>query len=725
MQRLIRKYLLLTLTIFVILPSQAEYKKIDPTLDDRDPNSLVFNILVQDNCSLCRTILDDFNRRGINQSYNFNYHGEIIAVAVNIFYKEKLNQKELFKIQAPQDDKAYIFITDGDTGKFNFKNIYIRDYAENSYTQMPRNLSEMQNQSILYPIQAESIKDYKNRFDNIFSQFNIQKINLDYFLYHALNEFPVYSVDEKVVSKKFENKNFKSTNVLLIGSAYSPHDNPLFNSMVIGKIKDDLKNYLQYDMVKNGLIFYGAGDRIERDTLGFTNNKQDMVFEFMPRDGSFTRENLDSFFNYSTQLQAKKNLLVLVGHGVEEGASPWLEQRKIAPTEIKQYHDNSHATNIMVSGICYGGQFASSVSCGFFSAGPKSTSSGCWGTPQEMRYMKDYSKEFFNSLNPANKKVADIDGNGDISFIEAHWFSALNIDRLNHTYTSVDALADSYIEKHAIEIPREFQLSQLDKLLPYADRAERYIINKITPTLNKKDIIYFTDKTYTTKLLMSKTTFTFEQSFYPLNKQSATHTRVSKEDAASVIKYLAGPPDKDWRFEIISVDMETGEIILDVYKNNNRIAHQYRYNYESASSNGIVMITPNQLINTKLGKIRINSDKTYTLIAPNHAVLQNLKEQYYEMVINATFEKFTVNFKQELIMAHFITQDNKSRSLPYMSFKKVNFIKRATYPKVLLKLIKRLIYKQTLYQKNEINEFAKLEEINSCERQSIKTFIQD
>jgi hypothetical protein len=66
----------------------------------------------------------------------------------------------------------------------------------------------------------------------------------------------------------------------------------------------------------------------------------------------------------------------------------------------------------------------------------------------------------------------DADGDGAVSFAEAHWYASLEGDIRNVTYTSVDALADAYFDAHPDALPHEFTVRDILALTNDAPAAE-------------------------------------------------------------------------------------------------------------------------------------------------------------------------------------------------------------------------------------------------------------
>ncbi len=70
------------------------------------------------------------------------------------------------------------------------------------------------------------------------------------------------------------------------------------------------------------------------------------------------------------------------------------------------------------------------------------------------------------------RRLVDADGDGAISFAEAHWYASIEGDVRNVTYTSVDALADAWFEGHADALPHKLTVREILALAATAPPAE-------------------------------------------------------------------------------------------------------------------------------------------------------------------------------------------------------------------------------------------------------------
>jgi hypothetical protein len=90
---------------------------------------------------------------------------------------------------------------------------------------------------------------------------------------------------------------------------------------------------------------------------------------------------------------------------------------------------------------------------------------------------------FFAALSPEEKKRADANGDGSVSFDEAHWFASAQGDIRNVTYTTLDAYADDWFARHPQDLPPRFTVRELHQLAATAAPAERQAVHRMTDGL--------------------------------------------------------------------------------------------------------------------------------------------------------------------------------------------------------------------------------------------------
>ena len=274
-----------------------------------------------------------------------------------------------------------------------------------------------------------------------------------------------------------------SANVLLASTGNGASDNPIFNAIRSEEIEQVLTRDLGVASTQI-LVRYGAGpDR------GFNATEQAgqglrFVRRELPRAEPFTIQSLAAFFDAVRAHPSSRNLIVLIGHGGPDGAPLWGQVAPLGPEEMRTLHARGHGDDVLVSGNCYGGVLAQTVSCGFFGARPDTVATGCQSNAAEVAQSKDYLHVFFEALTPAKRALADVDGNGVVSFEEAHGYATRYGDERNLTYSTIDALAEGWFTAHPGELPAEMSLAELLKRGESASAVERETLKTLAQGLD-------------------------------------------------------------------------------------------------------------------------------------------------------------------------------------------------------------------------------------------------
>jgi hypothetical protein len=297
--------------------------------------------------------------------------------------------------------------------------------------------------------------------------------------------------DPKILPNPRFSPKTEKTNILILGTANTPLDNPVFTGLTINKVKKSLDKVTDIKPI----ILYGSGETASCDTCQVVkvDEQKDKVREFIKFDVGAIAENseanISSFFSSSKKKKAEKNLVVLVGHGTPEGFPTWLDPfGQFVPEEMEELHKSSGAQNILISGNCFGGVMAQTVSCAFMAANPNVPASGCWEDADTGKDMPDYISKFFESLNNTE---ADYNSDGDISFAEAHAFASLNVSDQDQPYTTIDSMADEYYTKNQYLLNKPIKLNALISIArKYATASERAVLENLLSdsSINEVDL---------------------------------------------------------------------------------------------------------------------------------------------------------------------------------------------------------------------------------------------
>lgn len=276
-------------------------------------------------------------------------------------------------------------------------------------------------------------------------------------------------------------KSLSPTAVVLIGTGRGPEENPIYVGRTLMALKKTLIERLSLSDHQI-VTLYGYGDKELKESEADAVEERDKLRVFtrvrdLKADASFDERGLAGLREKMHQASTQRALWIFVGHGEPDGVALW-GGPALRPDDWESYLGRLRGDNIIVSGNCYGGQMALSASCGFFAARPDTTAEGCW---EDEKVIKNphYVGAFMKAFESSFLSQADGNGDGQVSFSEAHWFATLNGNASDSTYTSVDALADVYFELARDEIPSSLSVSDLKKKGRHLTESEKGALNQL------------------------------------------------------------------------------------------------------------------------------------------------------------------------------------------------------------------------------------------------------
>jgi hypothetical protein len=308
--------------------------------------------------------------------------------------------------------------------------------------------------------------------------------NLDYFLQLARNpalaqnnSFDNWMARQPVAALSTP---VQQANVVMVATASGAADNELFNALRIDEIRGRLLDDGGVDVTQLH-IFYGAGNQPGFNAVEMRNGQRRFTRREVAGAQPARLQSLGALFDtLHQQHPANRNLIVLVGHGGPDGTYLWGQPNGLKADDLAALHRRGGGDDVLVSGNCYGGIMARTTSCGFFGARPDIVATGCQADAAEVAQSKDYLHVFFGALDPAQRSTADSDGDGRVSFEEAHWEATLHGDARNITYSTVDALAEAYFKAHPEHLPADISVGELLRLAEQAEPAERRAARELT-----------------------------------------------------------------------------------------------------------------------------------------------------------------------------------------------------------------------------------------------------
>ena len=334
------------------------------------------------------------------------------------------------------------------------------------------------------PVPGTAIDAVRERYGLWFRDYFLREWNLDYFLQLARNPSLAqnHSFDNWVARQPVEalSTPLQKANVLVVATASGAADNEIFNALRIDEIRSYLLTHAGVDATQLR-VFYGAGNQPGFNAVEVRNGQRRFTRREVADAQPARLQSLAALFDVLHQQQpGSRNLIVLVGHGGPDGTYLWGQPNGLKADDLAALHRRGGGDDVLVSGNCFGGIMAQTTSCGFFGARPDIVATGCQADAAEVAQSKDYLHTFFGALAPAQRSTVDSDGDGNVSFEEAHWEATLHGDARNITYSTVDALAEAYFKAHPEQLPADISVGELLRLAEQAEPAERRAARELT-----------------------------------------------------------------------------------------------------------------------------------------------------------------------------------------------------------------------------------------------------
>jgi hypothetical protein len=339
--------------------------------------------------------------------------------------------------------------------------------------------------SVTTPGDRTDFVTVRNSHSAYVSDLYLRSWNLDWYYRLALDPGIGRSRNEAWITSAAGKPSLQlgAANVVLASTASGAADNEIFNAIRIEEIRDILTGALA---VKPGQlnVYYGGGSARGSNALEVREQRMGLVRRDVEGASPFTPDAALGIFESIRAKPGSRNLVVLIGHGNPDGAGMWSSPVALSPASLRSLHEYGGGDDVLVSGNCFGGVMARAMSCGFFGARPDVVATGCQADAAEVAQSRDYLHVFFSSLKPDSHKTVDADGDGVISFAEAHWHASTAGDARNITYTSVDALADAWFEANAATVPGSLSVAEIKTLASKASTAERQAIENLLQDFN-------------------------------------------------------------------------------------------------------------------------------------------------------------------------------------------------------------------------------------------------
>ena len=336
------------------------------------------------------------------------------------------------------------------------------------------------------PLVPGSVESVRAGYSSYFSSLFLRSWNLDWF--YRLARDPALASSRHMDAWMAQRSPapvapLQAVNVVLMSTGNGAVDNPIFNAIRSEEIQQVLTG--EFGVTPAQLrVFHGSGEQRGFNAVEQTRGALRFVRRDLPGAQPFRLQSLTDIFEQARRQAPTRNLFVLIGHGGPDGAPMWGQPAALGPEELQTLHRHGNSDDVLVSGNCFGGVLAQAMSCGFFGARPDTVATGCQADAAEVAQSKDYLHVFFSVLSKARRHQVDADGNGQVSFDEAHWYATQYGDERNITYSTVDALAEDYFGQHPDALPAELPLSDVRQLATGAPAAERAALQTLSAGLD-------------------------------------------------------------------------------------------------------------------------------------------------------------------------------------------------------------------------------------------------
>ena len=323
-----------------------------PTLSlSQEEDSLKLILFSSSDCVACQSakkyLLDEKVENGV---IDFFYEGEKKAIPLKVIDTFYLSKKEIQSLGLQSIPRIpYLGLFDRNpflsNQLFLIKGHTLSDFSETDYGLLKERGKEL-GQNYFHIREGENLDRYKERM-NQFLEVNIPLI--ERIIQKGIEdpthdkiignnqEFDPYPLSLEIGQNlKMSQKEILKQNIIFIGNADNPFNNPLFTPMVIDTIKNDLETNLKFDHTTKSITLFGSGYEEARDVFKINQYQQAQLVSRPPINGihgSFNRKNLSKLFQSSDKSgqtgEKRKRLFIMVGHGAKEGALLWFEKEKL------------------------------------------------------------------------------------------------------------------------------------------------------------------------------------------------------------------------------------------------------------------------------------------------------------------------------------------------------------------------------------------------------------
>ncbi|MEE2743138.1 MAG: hypothetical protein VYD54_04465 [Bdellovibrionota bacterium] len=677
-------------------------------------------------CEICPNLKRLIKKKGILESISYSYKGKVHFIPFKTIDPYSMSKKEL-KLLEYEKVPSLPYLGVYKSGFFSQK-FLIKGRPLGRFDQRDLKLLKLKvislGKSFFQIKKNEAIEDFQERIDDVFL---LNFPSLQSFIAEALKHKSPPSLKEVETSLGMEiggplnlsGKDISAVNVIYIGNADNPINNPLFTPIVLNTIQKNLSN-LGFNNQKQGITLFGSGQNKIRDVLKMKKEDEYILVShpFSKNiNGAFNRKNVKELFSHLGKQENKKGLFIMVGHGAQDGALLWFEKERLEKNELKRLHLSTKGQNIIVSGTCYGGQFYDALSCGFFGAHPKTPAIGCWSSENQIISKKDYTRTFFSSLK--ERKEADLNGDGKLSFQEMHWYASLHGPKEDLPFTSLDGLARTFFKKYPNFLQ---QKNSIENLMTYGNPGEKYVLRKLKKGLDDKQKIIM-EEVKTLKFKAGGETFKIKLDVLnPLSSQLIF--RFNQKERQLILSIIKRKINHDFEKGIKKISFQKfgKKIFFKVFFKTGKIIRFYDDLQRDESGNLISDFFKLKL--TEKEKDILNKTKPEKVFSKSFIIFpenfKSLKKEYLQLEFLEEFIKTSKNGKRLSIGIKY--KDAHDPWPKIHTLKTINNI-LPKYRLLMPQLMKRLLFKKLVV--NYPNYLSRFQSFKRCENQSIEDFLKN
>jgi hypothetical protein len=448
--------------------------------DSSSSGGLEVLLAQSEQCNSCKIFDKVSARHGYGDELVYRTHGTLMRIPIRRVSKDALEPQLLTQLAGDSGPGGHywplqltvIVVRDGRV--LSFGNI-----ADSTDIREAKVAAERMVPPAHPPPDHPSLQE---KFD--YEGYFLEHWNLEYFVAVALGDLLPRSGNGRLVdSESGTGLILGSRNVILWGAAGTPIKNGLFISQRIREIRSILQRQLRVSEPRIVALYAGGPDSKTNDTSVVRNGAVSFMHADLPVDVAADLPGIEAVFTGIRRLE-RQTLLIHVGHSGPAGIPIWGLLGTVIPEDLAALSEPPAGGVVMVSGGCHSGAFARAVHCGFFAAHPDVVSTGCQLSESAIEHSDDYLHLFFDRIRQRGMRT---------QLEDAHWYASTRLEDHQISYTTVDALADSYFHATPQRLPPSMTVQEIRRLKSSATPVEAAALQALTRDLSPDLDVSLTD----------------------------------------------------------------------------------------------------------------------------------------------------------------------------------------------------------------------------------------